>query len=179
MTKVAVVLANGFEEIEALSPVDVFRRAGFDCQMIGLDSQEVEGSHGIRVQADQVFNGDLSSFDLIVLPGGMPGSVHLRDNELLLAQLQKAVGDGRSVAAICAAPIVLDRAGLLEDRHYTCFPGKEKDILSGIHLVEDVVVDGPIITSRGAGTSLDFAYKLVDLFGGDGAGLAQTMVYKQ
>lgn len=107
----------------------------------------------------------------------MPGSVHLRDSESLITELQRAVASGKSVAAICAAPIVLDKAGLLDSRHYTCFPGKEKDIPSGIHLEEDVVVDGPIITSRGAGTSLDFAYKLVDLFGGDGESLAQTMVY--
>lgn len=177
MTRVAVVLADGFEEIEALAPVDVFRRAQFDCQIVGLDGHEVEGSHGIRVQADQVFDGDLSSFDLIVLPGGMPGSVHLRDSDSLITELQRAVASGKSVAAICAAPIVLDKAGLLDSRHYTCFPGKEKDIQSGIHLKENVVVDGPIITSRGAGTSLDFAYKLVDLFGGDGESLAQTMVY--
>ncbi|HEM3335567.1 TPA: DJ-1/PfpI family protein [Streptococcus suis] len=177
MTRVAVVLADGFEEIEALAPVDVFRRAHFDCQIVGLDSHEVEGSHGIRVQTDQVFDGDLSSFELIVLPGGMPGSVHLRDSESLITELQRAVASGKSVAAICAAPIVLDKAGLLDSRHYTCFPGKEKDIPSGILLEEDVVVDGPIITSRGAGTSLDFAYKLVDLFGGDGESLAQTMVY--
>ncbi len=126
MTRVAVVLADGFEEIEALASVDVFRRAHFDCQIVGLDSHEVEGSHGIRVQTDQVFDGDLSSFDLIVLPGGMPGSVHLRDSESLITELQRAVASGKSVAAICAAPIVLDKAGLLDSRHYTCFPGKEK-----------------------------------------------------
>lgn len=178
MVKVAVVLANGFEEIEALAPVDVFRRAGFDCQLLGLVGQEVEGSHGIRVQADQVFTGGLSEFDLIVLPGGMPGSINLRDDERLIAALQQVAASGKSLAAICAAPIVLDRAGLLEGRRFTCFPGKEADIHTGLHVAENVVVDGPIITSRGAGTSLDFAYALVDLFGGDGAGLAQTMVYQ-
>ncbi|WP_156010066.1 DJ-1 family glyoxalase III [Streptococcus ruminantium] len=178
MVKVAVILANGFEEIEALAPVDVFRRAGFDCQILGLNSQEVEGSHGIRVQTDQMFSGELSPFDLIVLPGGMPGSVNLRDDDCLISALKRAVEMGKSIAAICAAPIVLDKAGLLDSRCYTCFPGKEADIQSGIHLAENVVVDGPIITSRGAGTSLDFAYKLVDLFGGDGTELAQTMVYK-
>ncbi|MCK4029251.1 MULTISPECIES: DJ-1 family glyoxalase III [Streptococcus] len=178
MVKVAVMLANGFEEIEALAPVDIFRRADFQCDMIGLTSIRVEGSHAIKVEADSLFDGDLSQYDLIVLPGGMPGSINLRDDDRLIAELQKAVANGKRVAAICAAPIVLDRAGLLAGRRYTCFPGKEADVASGIHVENNVVVDGPIITSRGAGTSLDFAYKLVDLLGGDGQGLARVMVHK-
>ncbi|NQJ71686.1 DJ-1/PfpI family protein [Streptococcus suis] len=178
MVKVAVMLANGFEEIEALAPVDIFRRADFQCDMIGLTSIRVEGSHAIKVEADSLFDGDLSQYDLIVLPGGMPGSLNLRDDDRLIAELQKAVTNGKRVAAICAAPIVLDRAGLLAGRRYTCFPGKEADIASGSHVENNVVVDGPIITSRGAGTSLEFAYKLVDLLGGDGQGLAKVMVHK-
>lgn len=177
--KIAVLLANGFEEIEALTPVDVLRRAGFECQMLGLTDLEVVGSHQIKVQADALFSGDVTSYDMIVLPGGMPGSIHLRDNAVLIEQLQLAVHQGKKVAAICAAPIVLDKAGLLEGRSYTCFPGKEKEIKTGQYRMETVVVDGPIITSRGAGTSLDFAYTLVDLLGGDGATLAQTMVYEK
>ncbi len=175
MVKVAVVLANGFEEIEALAPVDVFRRAGFDCHIIGLNQPVVEGSHGIRVEADRVFTGELPDFDLIVLPGGMPGSTNLRDDVRLISCLQNQVAQGRFVAAICAAPIVLERAGLLEGRSFTCFPAVEIGV--GNHLADKVVVDGPIVTSQGAGTSLDFAYALVDLLGGDGAGLAKTMVY--
>ncbi|HEL9634936.1 TPA: DJ-1/PfpI family protein [Streptococcus suis] len=178
MVKVAVMLANGFEEIEALAPVDIFRRADFQCDMIGLTSIRVEGSHAIKVEADSLFDGDLSQYDLIVLPGGMPGSINLRDDDRLIAELQKAVTNGKRVAAICAAPIVLDRAGLLAGRRYTCFPGKEADIDLGSHVEENVVVDGPIITSRGAGTSLEFAYTLVDLLGGDGQGLARVMVHK-
>lgn len=178
MVKVAVMLANGFEEIEALAPVDIFRRADFQCDMIGLTSIRVEGSHAIKVEADSLFDGDLSQYDLIVLPGGMPGSLNLRDDDRLIAELQKAVTNGKRVAAICAAPIVLDRAGLLAGRRYTCFPGKEADIASGSHVENNVVVDGPIITSRGAGTSLDFAYKLVDLLGGDGQELARVMIHK-
>ncbi|MGQ7337790.1 DJ-1 family glyoxalase III [Streptococcus suis] len=179
MVKVAVLFAEGFEEIEALAPVDIFRRAGFQCDMIGLADIQVKGSHGITVESDAIFDGNLSDYDLIVLPGGMPGSINLRDDERLIAELQKAVANGKRVAAICAAPIVLDKAGLLENRNYTCFPGKENDIQSGIHLTDTVVVDGQIITSRGAGTSFDFAYKLVELLGGDGEGLANVMVYKR
>ena len=119
MTKVAVVFAEGFEEIEALSPVDVFRRAGFDCSMLGLESASVTGSHGIQVVMDGVFDGNFADYDLVVLPGGMPGSSNLRDNQALIASLQEAAKAGKYVAAICAAPIVLERAGLLEGRKFT------------------------------------------------------------
>lgn len=177
MTKVAVVFADGFEEIEALSPVDVFRRAGFDCSMLGLESASVTGSHGIQVAMDGVFDGNLDAYDLVVLPGGMPGSTNLRDHEGLITALQARNKAGKYIAAICAAPIVLNHAGLLEGRKFTCFPGVEEQIAAGDHQTDLVVVDGNIITSRGAGTALAFAYALVDLLGGDGQQLAHTMVY--
>ena len=101
MTKVAVVFAEGFEEIEALSPVDVFRRAGFDCSMIGIESTSVTGSHGIQVAMDGVFDGNFADYDLVVLPGGMPGSTNLRDNQALIASLQEASKAGKYVVAIC------------------------------------------------------------------------------
>ncbi|MBF0786531.1 MULTISPECIES: DJ-1 family glyoxalase III [unclassified Streptococcus] len=179
MKKVAVVLANGFEEIEALTPVDVLRRASITCDMVGLTGLEVEGSHGIKVQADKLFTGDLSAYDMIVLPGGMPGSVHLQNHTGLIAALQAAAKKDTYIAAICAAPIVLEKAGLLADRRYTCYPGQEKTIASGHHVSETVVVDATIVTSRGAGTALAFAYTLVDLIGGDGSSLARSMVYEQ
>ena len=97
MTKVAVVFADGFEEIEALSPVDVFRRAGFDCSMLGLESASVTGSHGIQVAMDGVFDGNFADYDLVVLPGGMPGSTNLRDNETLIASLQEAAKAGNTL----------------------------------------------------------------------------------
>ena len=178
MTKVAVVFAEGFEEIEALSPVDVFRRAGFDCNMLGLESASVTGSHGIQVAMDGVFDGNFADYDLVVLPGGMPGSTNLRDNPNFdCLSSKEAAKAGKYVAAICAAPIVLERAGLLEGRKFTCFPGVEEQIASGEHQTDLVVVDGNIVTSRGAGTALAFAYALVNLLGGDGQQLAHTMVY--
>lgn len=175
--KVAVILANGFEEIEALTPVDVLRRADISCDMVGLASQMVTGSHAITVTADTVFTGDLSAYDMVVLPGGMPGAANLRDDDKLIAALQERAASGAFVAAICAAPIVLSRAGLLEGRRYTCFPGVEEQIERGYHQTDSVVVDERIVTSRGAGTSLAFSYTLVDLLGGNGQELADKMVY--
>ncbi|CQR25119.1 intracellular protease 1 (Intracellular protease I) [Streptococcus varani] len=179
MAKVAVILADGFEEIEALTPVDVLRRADIECDTIGLTGECVTGSHGIPVLADKVFDGDLSIYDMIVLPGGMPGSANLRDHDILIQALQKQSASGKYLAAICAAPIVLNRAGLLAGKKYTCFPGQEADIEQGHHQTDLVVIDDHIVTSRGAGTALAFAYKLVDLLGGNGNKLAQAMVYNQ
>lgn len=177
MTKVAVILADGFEEIEALTVVDVLRRANITCHMVGFESQ-VTGSHAIQVQADCVFDGDLSEYDMIVLPGGMPGSAHLRDNEQLIAELQKCERAGKKVAAICAAPIVLNRAGLLKDKEFTCYDGVQEQIADGHYRKETVVVDGQLTTSRGPATALAFAYNLVEQLGGDADGLRAAMLYR-
>lgn len=178
MKKVAVILANGFEEIEALTPVDVLRRASIECDMVGLTAREVEGSHGIKVQADKVFTGDLTDYDMVILPGGMPGSIHLRDHAGLIEAIQVTANRSQYVAAICAAPIVLEKAGLLANRRYTCYPSQEENIVSGQYVTDTVVVDGNIVTSRGAGTALAFAYRLVALLGGDAESLAAAMVYE-
>ena len=177
MAKVAVILADGFEEIEALTVVDVLRRANITCHMVGFEAQ-VTGSHAIQVQADRVFAGDLSDYDMIVLPGGMPGSANLRDHELLIAELQKCEQVGKKVAAICAAPIVLNRAGLLKDKVFTCYDGVQEQIADGHYRKETVVVDGQLTTSRGPATALAFAYNLVEQLGGDADALREAMLYR-
>lgn len=176
MPKVAVILANGFEEIEALTVVDVLRRANITCHMVGFEDT-VTGSHAIQVQADRVFDGNLSEYDMIVLPGGMPGSSHLRDNEQLITELQKFEKIGKKVAAICAAPIALNQAGLLEGRNFTCYDGVQEQIADGHYSKETVVVDGNVITSRGPATALAFAYHLVETLGGDAESLRNGMLY--
>ena len=176
MPKVAVILANGFEEIEALTVVDVLRRANITCHMVGFEDT-VTGSHAIQVQADRVFDGNLSKYDMIVLPGGMPGSAHLRDNEQLITELQKFEKIGKKVAAICAAPIALNQAGLLEGRNFTCYDGVQEQISDGHYSKETVVVDGNVITSRGPATALAFAYHLVETLGGDAESLRNGMLY--
>ena len=177
MAKVAVILAEGFEEIEALTVVDVLRRANITCHMVGFEDR-VTGSHAIQVQADRVFDGDLSDYDMIVLPGGMPGSAHLRDNEQLIAELQKCEQVGKKVAAICAAPIVLNRAGLLKDKEFTCYDGVQEQIADGHYRKETVVVDGHLTTSRGPATALAFAYNLVEQLGGNADALREAMLYR-
>lgn len=176
MPKVAVILANGFEEIEALTVVDVLRRANITCHMVGFEAQ-ITGSHDIQVQTDRVFDGDLSEYDMIVLPGGMPGAAHLRDNEQLVSELQRFEETGKKVAAICAAPIALNRAGLLGGRNFTCYDGVQEQIADGHYHKETVVVDGNVITSRGPATALAFAYHLVETLGGDAESLRNGMLY--
>lgn len=176
MKKIAVLFADGFEEIEALTVVDVLRRAEFDCQMVGLQAQ-MTGSHGITVQMDQVWTPDLPLFDLLVLPGGMPGAKNLRDHEELRNWIAQTEAQGNFVAAICAAPIALEKAGLLDNRSYTSYDGFEKEIQAGHYKKETVVQDGRVITSRGPASALAFSYALVDVLGGDSQSLRKAMLY--
>ena len=177
MAKVAVILANGFEEIEALTVVDVLRRANISCDMVGFEEQ-VTGSHDIQVKADRVFDGDLSDYDLLVLPGGMPGSANLRDNQALISEIQAFNQEGKKISAICAAPIALEQAGVLKDKHFTCYDGVQEQITDGIYQKETVVVDGNLTTSRGPSTALAFAYELVAQLGGDAESLRVGMLYR-
>lgn len=177
MTKVALMLAQGFEEIEALTVVDVLRRADITCHMVGLDAQ-VTGSHGITVTADTVFTGSLDDYDMIVLPGGMPGAAHLRDHEQLIQELKTFAVKDKYIAAICAAPLALERVGLLKGKNFTCYDSVSEQIADGNYQKESVVQDGKLITSRGPATALAFSYALVAALGGDADQLRQAMLYR-
>ena len=172
--KVCVFLADGFEEIEALAVVDILRRAGANVQTVSIsDSDMLVGRSRIRVQADVMWKDDIADgADLLVLPGGQPGTTYLGQHEGLKKALAKAKKEERYIAAICAAPTVLAEQGLLEGKKATCYPGLESVLQNGgAETVTDkqVVKDGKIITSRGAGTAVAFALKLVDVLFGDDA----------
>lgn len=162
MTRVCVLLAEGFEEIEAITIIDVLRRAELDVVTAGLSGTSVNGAHGIVVQADvPLEEAKAESWDLVVLPGGLPGATNLRDDPRVQALVREQVDAGKRVAAICAAPIALGAAGVLEGKSATSYPGFE-DQLTGARVVEDrVCLDGNIITSRGPGTALEFSLALV------------------
>lgn len=161
--KAIVVLAEGFEEIEAVTPVDILRRAGVDVALVGLDSLDVTGAHGIVVRADRLL-GDTEDDEekAIILPGGLPGAVNLAASEKLGRILQAQAHAGRIVAAICASPAyVLAPLGILDGRRATCYPGCEERFGPTTTLVEkSVVVDGNILTSRGPGTAFAFGIAL-------------------
>ena len=174
MARVIVPLAEGFEEIEAITVIDLLRRAGIEVQTAALASRRVTGSHGITVEADGLLEElQHETFDMIVLPGGMPGADLLKNDPRVLSLLRSSDQQGRYVAAICAAPGVLAHAGLLEGRTATSFPGfLRADSAPGIRLSDaPVVSDGRLVTSRGPGTAMDFALTLVELLEGRGTRL--------
>lgn len=160
MAKVLVPLADGFEEIEAVTVIDVLRRAGVEVVVAALQGDSAVGSHGLRICADNsLAEVDASEVDGVVLPGGQPGATNLRANTLLREILQRCAQADKFVAAICAAPTVLEAAGLLAGKQATAYPGEA--IPSAEYLFERVVEDGKIITSRAAGTAMEFALTLV------------------
>lgn len=178
MSKVAVVFAPGFEEIEGLTIVDVLRRAEMDVTMVGFD-QEVTGNHNITVKTDQLLDENLSSYDMIVLPGGTQGAQNLKNSTTVIESLQTAYNAGKQIAAICAAPMVLEKAGLLKGKTYTSFPGIEENIKSGERSETLVVKDGQVTTSRGPATALAFSYRLVDILGGNSDEVKEAMQYNK
>lgn len=169
MPHVLVPLAQGCEELEAITITDLLVRAGITVTTCGLDDQPVKASRGTTIIPDTSINKVLNqSFDLIVLPGGLPGADHLRDNEQLLTLIKKQAQQNKYLAAICAAPKALAKAGVLEGRTATSFPGVLAALNNTNITISDeaVVVDGNIITSRGPGTAMDFALTLIELLAG-------------
>lgn len=156
----AIILADGFEEVEAVTPVDLLRRAGINVTLYGLNSREVRGSHDIVIKADMVFSSNLAPAHAVILPGG-PGHKNLLNSPVVLEFIQKSFKAGSLCAAICAAPVVLGKAGILAGKKATCFPGCEDKLAGGIFVDQPVVVDGNIITSRGAGTAVPFAVEII------------------
>lgn len=167
--KAIVLLAEGFEEIEAVTPIDVLRRAGAQVTLAGLGSLTVTGAHGVTYAACIDVSQALDhTYDLIVFPGGMPGAKNLGDSAEARALAEKNLAEGRLVAALCAAPVMtLGAWGLLDGRKATCYPGMEGMFPGSVTFVADrVVTDGDIITSRGPGTALEFSITLAGrLFG--------------
>lgn len=168
MAKVLVPLAQGCEELEAVTVADILRRAGITVITAGLEAGAVRASRGMMLLPDATLDQVAGTeFDMIVLPGGMPGSEHLKNDGRIIALLKSMAADGKYTAAICAAPMALHAAGLLEGKRATSFPGV-LDRLPGTHayLNDKVVTDGNVVTSKGPGTAMDFALTLVELLAG-------------
>lgn len=169
MSKIGIFLANGCEEIEALTVVDVVRRAGMEITMISIsDSKEITSSHQVTFMADELASDtNYEELDGIVLPGGMPGTLNLGADKKVNEIIRKFASEGKLVAAICAAPSVLGEAHLLEGKKATCHPGFEEKLLGAVTSEEEVVVDKTIITSRGMGTAIPFSLEIVRYFKDD------------
>lgn len=164
MSRVYVFLATGFEEIEALTVVDLLRRAGVDCRTVSvMEERQVTSSHNVTVTADALFSEITDDADMLVLPGGIPGTPNLAAHEGLGVLLKKQFQAGKWVAAVCAAPTVLGALGILDGKRATCYPGKMEELVCGEKLTDPVVVDGNVITSRGMGTCIDFGLKMIEV----------------
>ncbi|MBO4212750.1 MAG: DJ-1/PfpI family protein [Clostridia bacterium] len=162
-------LANGFEETEAISPLDLLRRAGADVKTVGIGGKKVVGSHDIEVVAD-LDEKEISNFDVdfIILPGGMPGTLNLDASDTVRRAIETAQKRGAYICAICAAPaILLGKRGLLAGKKATCYPGMESYFISADAKTDKVVVDGNFITSRGLGTAVEFGLAIVGALYGD------------
>lgn len=161
---VYVFLADGFEEIEALTPVDCLRRAGRQVCTVGVTGKVVMGAHKIPVGADitiDEFTAD-ANLEMIVLPGGMPGTLNLGQSDAVKAAIEYANTNGKWIAAICAAPTILGKMGILQGKKAVCYPGCEQDLKGARNGYDTVVVDGKLVTSKGPGTAMEFGLKLVE-----------------
>lgn len=166
MKKIVLFAAEGFEEIEALSVVDVLRRAGVQCDICSLKDEYITGSHGITIKSDiNLDNGEFRKYDGLVLPGGMPGAENLRNNLRVLELVKDFYKSGKLTAAICAAPIVLAEAGIIYGRKITSYPGFESRLGNCIYSENPIEIDGNIITSRGPATAIIFALEILNFLG--------------
>lgn len=167
--KIVIMLADGFEEVEAVTTVDLLRRAAFDIKTVSImDRRKVSGAHGIPVTADLMFEDvDFGQVDMIILPGGMPGTTNLLECGPLKEQLLAFASGGKNVAAICAAPMVLAAHGILEGKKATIYEGMEEHLKGAVHTPGNVVIDGNITTSKGPGTAMDFALSIIAQLAGE------------
>ena len=175
MGKIAIFLADGFEEVEAIAPIDLLRRGGVEVTTVSIMGRTaVHGSHGIDVEADTVFEEfSFEGIDMLILPGGGLGTKNLKAYEPLNEKVKEFYAAGKYIAAICAAPTIFGMLGLLKGKRATCYGGMEDQLTGATAVTDPVVVDGNIITSRGMGTATLFGLKLLEIF--EGADTAEKM----
>lgn len=163
MAKAYEFLADGFEDIEALAPVDILRRGGVTVKTVSIgDSLDVVSAHGVTVKADMLFaDADFADADLLLIPGGMPGAKNIDEHEGVRRTVAAHAGKGKLTGAICAGPMVLGHLGLLRGKRATCYPGFETELDGAEYTAEQYTIDGNITTGKGPGATLDYAYALL------------------
>ena len=168
MKSIFVFLADGFEEIEAITPIDVLRRAGLSVQTVSvMEEQIVVGAHGIPVVADKMFADiHLEDAEMLLLPGGLPGATNLDAHQGLSDMIMAFASEGKALAAICAAPLVFGNRGLLQGKKATCYPGFESYLTGAEYTAALVEIDGNFITAKGPGAAMDFAFAIVEKYCG-------------
>lgn len=158
-----VFIAHGFEEMEAMAAVDILRRAELSVKTVGVGAKTITGAHGITVHCDMIEHmANSKDLQMVVLPGGMPGTLNLEKSDTVKAFVSHAVKNDLWLGAICAAPSILGHMGLLQGKRFTCFPSFEGEAPGATYTAERVEVDGKLVTGKGPGASTDFALKLVE-----------------
>lgn len=182
MKKAYLFLAAGFEEVEALTVVDILRRGGVDCMTVSvMGDYDVTSSHNVTVRADLVFeHQSLEDGDMLIMPGGIPGTPNLKAHKGLEKLIHQYEEDGKYLAAVCAAPTIYGEMGLLQGKAATCFPGMEEGLVGADKKTDKVVCDGQFITSRGMGTCIDFGLTLLEKLADKETAetIARKIVYK-
>ena len=180
MKRAAIVLTTGFEEIEAIAPMDILRRAGVEVDIVGVSSNMVTGSHDLTISTDKELVEVMNElYDIVILPGGMPGAKLLKNHQEVQEFVKLHYDADKIIAANCAAPIAIENSGALKDRNYTCYPGFEKQIADGHFTGDFVHQDGRVITGSGPAAAFEFSYTIVEGLGIDAAPLREAMGYNR
>jgi len=175
--KIAVMMAEGYEEGETLTIVDILRRAGLICHTFYFENQLVKGMHGMYIEGDKVFGEEVKSYDMILLPGGRPGGQNLRENKEVIKMVQFFNENNKYIAAMCSGTTVLAEAKVIEGKRVTGYVGYAEKLVGGIFEDKVVVADQNLVTSQGPATPYPFAYKIAEIFSVDVSELKEKMLY--
>ncbi|MBQ0065492.1 MAG: DJ-1/PfpI family protein [Firmicutes bacterium] len=177
MAKVAVFMATGYEEGETLTIVDILRRAGLTCHTFYFDKQYVEGMHHMFVKADKPFSDEVKEYDMIVLPGGRPGGMNLKENPEVIKMVQYFNDNNKLIGAMCSGTVVLSDAQVITGKKVTGYTGYAAKLIGGIFQEDVVVFDQNIVTSQGPATPYPFAFKIAEIFGVDTSEMRSRLMY--
>lgn len=177
VARVAVLMAQGYEEGETLTIVDLLRRAGIECHTFSFEDEFVEGMHHMYVKADKIFNDEIKDYDMLVLPGGRPGGENLRKNLDVIQMVQYFNEHHRYLAAMCSGTIVLSDAKVIQGKKVTGYTGYDKKLIGGMFVDDVVVRDQYIITSQGPATPYPFAFQIAEVFGKDVSEMKERLMY--
>lgn len=177
MAKVAVLMAEGYEEGETLTIVDLLRRADIECHTFSFKDDFVKGMHNMYIQADKKFSDEIKEYDMIVLPGGRPGGANLRENPEVIEMVQYFNHHNKLIGALCSGTIVLETADVIQGKKVTGYTGYESKLMSGQFIDDVVVFDQNLVTSQGPATPYPFAFKIIEIFGKDVSEMKERLMY--